>query len=298
LGQVVSRMPTPLSSFPQGLVVFKLERSVPVSHREQAVLLGDAAATAMFKSGHYRGDRVAEFKLVYTELTRNAFEHGCRHSSEVVKIETDVTISYAVISVFNSPGTEFDLIWTLGQQRELLRLEPYRRRGRGLLLALQSADSLYQLQVDGGYVIRAVIYRQPPAQLNVHQFEDLAIVRVDVSGGARVSNMERCKFRGDVLLHVIGGDHSCLESMEISAILNIARERLEVGRKFAGALPPRTYAALCNLYPMLHENYEPHPGNSTDIPIYRSFEEALRAIAAPAVAGVVLERYTGMYPRE
>ncbi|WP_437275997.1 serine/threonine-protein kinase [Sorangium sp. So ce375] len=282
-------------SFPE---IFARERSIQASHHEQALLVMEVLLTAMLQQ-RYPEILIEKVKVIYAELTRNAFEHGCVDASEVVTIQIEVTRVYVTISIFNPPGRVFDLASKLQEQEQLLRSEPRRRRGRGLLFARQHASCLEQLRSDKGCAIRAILYRSGHKnKLAAHQFDGFVVVRLEifdslVTGFGLWGEVDeiREQFRegrlgGDMVFHWRG---RLIPSQNLYVLMDLVDVWTEAGRKVVFAVSAGVYDTFLNYIEILIQ------GDPVGV-TYKSFDAAVRAIAAQDVADMTLERYKELYP--
>jgi anti-sigma regulatory factor (Ser/Thr protein kinase) len=166
-----------------------LEAKVDCDSREHAYLLGGLTGDKMTSLGYAR-DAVDGFNYVYRELTSNAFEHGCKPASkDRVTIVIEITGHYVSLVVSNPRGTKFDLAALLEQQAAHLKKDHRSRRGRGLVICNDFADSL--TAVASGEGIKALFFK-PSVVLKLSQLEEVAVIHV-LSGLENPSVRRRIK---------------------------------------------------------------------------------------------------------
>jgi anti-sigma regulatory factor (Ser/Thr protein kinase) len=132
-----------------------LEASIDRSFAEQSALLSDLTLTKMENLSYSRVN-AEQFRFIFTELVKNAFEHGCKFSFQNIKITVHITKPYVALTVLNPRGSNFDLEETVKHKRQALSLNPGLRRGRGLVHVNDIADTFES--VDGKRGVKAVIY--------------------------------------------------------------------------------------------------------------------------------------------
>lgn len=169
--------------------ICKLEAKVDCDSREHAYLLGGLTADKM-TSLCYVHDAVNAFSYVYRELTSNAFEHGCKPASrDRATIVIEITAHYISLTVLNPRRTTFDLAALLEQRAAHLKKDSRSKRGRGLVICNEFADTLTAVENGGG--VKAVFF-SPAVVLHANQLEGLAIIHV-MQGLANPSLRRRIK---------------------------------------------------------------------------------------------------------
>jgi anti-sigma regulatory factor (Ser/Thr protein kinase) len=145
----------------------------------------------------YSPDAVDAMTYVYQELTSNAFEHGCEPASkDRVTILIEITAHYISLTVSNPPRAKFDLSALLGKQIAHLKKDSRSKRGRGLVICWDFADSLSA--ITGGEGVRALFFK-PSVVLKLSQLDGLAILHV-VEGLENPSIRRRIKALGEQYL--------------------------------------------------------------------------------------------------
>ncbi len=152
-----------------------LEAHIENTSVEHAYLLGGLTSDKMQSLG-YTSDAITAFEYTYRELTSNAFEHGCRPGSkDRVTIAIDITMHYVSFAVRNPSGRQFELEQIIESQRTNLTADQRSKRGRGLVIAAEFADSLSP--IENGEGVKAVFYK-PAVVLRLSQLDDVAIIHV------------------------------------------------------------------------------------------------------------------------
>lgn len=129
------------------------------------------------KEFEYKDEVIDIFKTAYAELVGNAFEHGWQRDKDEVGIIIDVTQAYVALTVLNPKGRKFDIEVAMDKNRGLLATTPTQRRGRGLLLVSELADTLASTSKNEG--IKVVFYRdRVDFKIETKQEEDLAIIEI------------------------------------------------------------------------------------------------------------------------
>lgn len=129
------------------------------------------------KEFEYEAEVISVFKSAYAELVGNAFEHGWRRNRDEVEIIIDVTQAYVALTVSNPKGRKFDIEVEMDKNRGWLATTPTQRRGRGLLLVSELADSLESTANNEG--IKAVFYKDSVEfMVETKQEDDLAIIEI------------------------------------------------------------------------------------------------------------------------
>ena len=118
-----------------------------ITYRKREMLLDIISAVKRnLLDYNYSESRVEDIRVVITELTNNAFEHGCNsNENSSITIEVNVSPEWVKISVKDS-GAGFDVNLKLDEMKELLSKDPLRSRGRGLLHISSIADDLCNIK--------------------------------------------------------------------------------------------------------------------------------------------------------
>jgi anti-sigma regulatory factor (Ser/Thr protein kinase) len=217
--------------------ICKIDAHVSKSSREEAMFLSGVCAEKM-KSLKYDQPVIEALETSFAELSGNAFEHGCRHPKDVVEISLDITAYYVSLRVNNPKGRRFDLQAKLSQQLESLRMNPGERRGRGLLLVSELADTLEAVEDHCG--AKAVFFEDRVA-LKPSKQEGINILKV--LSGIRNPSLERrlkaaaLRFKGENL--VIDLRMLSWNSYTYRAVLELKDIYDEFGSKLIVWLPVR-----------------------------------------------------------
>jgi anti-sigma regulatory factor (Ser/Thr protein kinase) len=230
-----------------------LEAKVDMNSREHAYLLGGLTADKMQSLG-YGADSLNDFKYVYRELTSNAFEHGCKRASkDRVTISIEVTAHYVSVTIRNPPGANFDFHALLERQQAHLSNDSESKRGRGLVICNEFADSM--AAVADGDGVKALFYK-PSVTLKLRELEGLAIIYIIEGLGnpsirRRIKSMaEQCLDR-DLILDLARFASDKRESEPSSTILTGSLELMETfaraGKKMVVLVPPAPSARIFKL---------------------------------------------------
>jgi anti-sigma regulatory factor (Ser/Thr protein kinase) len=142
---------------------------------EQAILLSDLTTSKMEKM-NFASEGITAFKVIFLELIRNAFEHGCKSDKDVVKITIEITSTFVGLRVVNPKGSKFNLKAAIETNESLLAKNLSILRGRGLILVKQLADSLKM--VEDGRGIKAVVYSER-VSFRSEVFDGLVIITLN-----------------------------------------------------------------------------------------------------------------------
>ena len=134
-----------------------LEASIKKNYMEQAILLSDLTVTKM-ENINFDEEAVTAFKVIYLELIRNAFEHGCESDKDAVRIIIEITETYVGLSIINPKRRKFDVKTIIEKNKSMLVDNTALLRGRGLLFVMQLAYALEM--IENGVGIKAVIYSE------------------------------------------------------------------------------------------------------------------------------------------
>ena len=140
--------------------VCTLDATIDLRNRERAYLIRDLAIEKLTTLS-FPSETIHDFQTVFQELSSNAFEHGCTRlspfgrlaqflrrpsfRSEAVGLILEVSKSFVTLSVLNPPGHTVDAPSIVQRQRVVLKKNPARRRGRGLILVADLADTMEAL---------------------------------------------------------------------------------------------------------------------------------------------------------
>lgn len=152
-----------------------LEASIKRSYVEQAILLSDLTTTKM-ENLHFDSEAITAFKVIFLELIRNAFEHGCKSDKDTVKIIIEITKTYVGLSIVNPKGKKFNPDNIIASNKLSLSKSPSLLRGRGLLLVKQLSDTL--TTIENGTGIKVVVYSDR-IQFDSDVFEGLIVITVE-----------------------------------------------------------------------------------------------------------------------
>ncbi|MBT3312994.1 MAG: hypothetical protein HN390_00130, partial [Anaerolineae bacterium] len=162
-----------------------LEAKVPKRYEEQSFLLSDLTASKLEHLG-YSDTAISAFKTIYSELIKNAFEHGCKKDADKIKVVLDITNVYVSISVVNPFPRKVHLKKTLSERSNASNLGV---RGRGLLLCRDLADSIKP--ISRGLGVKAVIYRERVEfDIKTHQDVMIISIRKGESNPALITKLE------------------------------------------------------------------------------------------------------------
>ncbi len=162
-----------------------LEAKIEHSHQEQAALL--AGLTAMkLENLKYPSEGIRAFQTAYTELCRNAFEHGCS-AGQAIRVVIEVSHVYVSATVENAKEHRFEVSPALAARQFALSGDPKSPRGRGLVLASELADDF---QPVAGRGVKAVFY-QDRVVVKSTQLAERALIMVKVEGGQYNPSLNR-----------------------------------------------------------------------------------------------------------
>lgn len=151
-----------------------LEAKVGRSYSEQAALLAGLTISKMEKL-EFPIEATESFRTSYSELVSNAFEHACRKNKDDIKIIIDITKEYVALTVMNPRRRKFDVKSALKKSHSLLVTDPTSRRGQGLLLVAELADTFEGTANMEG--VKAVFF-QERVRLAVNDIDGLTIIRI------------------------------------------------------------------------------------------------------------------------
>ncbi len=230
-----------------------LEAKVDGDFREHAYLLGGLTSDKMRSLG-YAPDSVNAFAYVYRELTSNAFEHGCKPASkDRVTILIEVTAHYISLTIRNPAGAGFDLAALLEKQVAHLSKDSQSKRGRGLVICDEFADSL--TAVADGDGIKALFYK-PSVVLKLSKLDGLAIVHVlegleNPSIRRRIKGLAEQCLDGDLILDLARFASGERRNEPSTTLFTGSLELLEAferaGRKMVVLVPPGPNARIFTL---------------------------------------------------
>lgn len=134
-----------------------LQAKISRGFAEQGFLLSGLTASKM-ENLQYPKEAIEGFKISYSELMTNAFEHGCQPGSKgTIGVEIDITKEYIALIVMNSRGFKFNLSKIVESRRFATSRDPESKRGRGLILVAELADTLEEKDNQEG--VKAVFYK-------------------------------------------------------------------------------------------------------------------------------------------
>jgi anti-sigma regulatory factor (Ser/Thr protein kinase) len=220
-----------------------LETSILLDDSEAATNLLERASNKLAEA-EYPAGVLDSFRVVFMELTRNAFEHGCRQGEDKVNVLVDIDPYNCSLTVMNPPGVVFNVESTMRRQRLALARNDTRPRGRGLLLVEELSDDLKSVQ--NGNAVKAVLERIP-VTLDVTTEGSIAIILV--RGGLHNDSLERRITRvvyqrldHDVVLDLSGAERK-VGTAAITVIMRLAGLCRKYGRRLF-AVVPRNVAAF------------------------------------------------------
>jgi anti-sigma regulatory factor (Ser/Thr protein kinase) len=214
-----------------------LESGIRLDDAEAASSLLETAVTKL-KEGAYPTRALDSFRVVFIELTRNAFEHGCQKGEDKVYIVVDIGPWNCSLTVVNPPGVVFNVDSIMRRQRIVLARNDMRLRGRGLLLIEDLSDDLRSVQ--SGNAVKAVVERIP-VSLVVSVEDGIAIIFVE--SGVHNDSLERrlTQVVYEHLHHDIVLDLSSAESgigtTPITVIIRLAALCRKNGRRLVAIVP-------------------------------------------------------------
>ncbi|MGB7985014.1 MAG: ATP-binding protein [Terracidiphilus sp.] len=216
--------------------VCSLKAKVERTHKEHAVLLADLS-TEKIEQLDYTQEGIRAFRSCFNELVTNAFEHGCKLGGTIA-IDIEISRSYASFSVENSRGIRFDFQKSFRDTFQALTIQPRRKRGRGLALVNNLADSLEVLPPSG---IKAVIYRD---RFSSDQFSYNGISIITILSGIDNPSLNR-RMNQQVLAALQSSDTILDLTRFYSIDTRVGGEAIEldenarsIGRKFLLKLHP------------------------------------------------------------
>jgi len=231
------------SSFPWQPGRCVLESGIHRDEAEAATSLREIVVSKL-EQAQYPGDVVDSFRVVFVELTRNAFEHGCQRGEDQVYVVVDLDCSNCSLTVANPEGVTIDVDSIIRRQRIVLARNDMRLRGRGLLMVEDLSDELRSVQ--NGTAVRAVLDRVP-VSFSVSSEDGVAII--DVMSGVHNPSLERRLTQviynfldHDLVLDLSNGERG-IGTTPISVILRLAALCRKHGRKIV-AIVPRNCAAF------------------------------------------------------
>jgi len=152
-----------------------LQARVSRSFAEQTYLLSGLTSSKM-ENLQYPKEAVEAFKISYSELVTNAFEYGCQAGSKgTIGIEIDVTKEYVALTVLNSKGFKLNLSRAIESRRMATSRDPESKRGRGLTLVAELADTLEEKENQEG--VKAVFYKDR-VSFRIDQVDGLIILEL------------------------------------------------------------------------------------------------------------------------
>lgn len=169
-------------------VSITIERIISQSSPEQIILTSDSVIQSLQRL-KYDNTVVEDFRFVFHELTQNALEHGCQNESDSFKVLCIVMGSCVTITVTNPPGRLFNITALLAKSQIKFRKNPGAKRGRGLLLVSEVADTIAGSGNNGG--IKAILY-QDKVKFDVKQQDQ--VVTIEIQRGLYNPSLKRRLF--------------------------------------------------------------------------------------------------------
>jgi anti-sigma regulatory factor (Ser/Thr protein kinase) len=122
-------------------------RSMTISaeSRERILHVPELISSKMQAAG-FLNEICLDYQLALGEAISNAFQHGCAELRDEVTLQCDIDRHYASFAVLNPAHRRFDLQVVLAEASARLAANPRSRRGRGLLLIRQLADTLISVE--------------------------------------------------------------------------------------------------------------------------------------------------------
>jgi anti-sigma regulatory factor (Ser/Thr protein kinase) len=162
-----------------------LESGIRLEDSEAGTSLLERASNKLAEA-EYPAEVLDSFRVVFMELIRNAFEHGCRKGEDKVYILVDIDPYKTSLVVVNPPGVVFNLESSIRRQRLALARNDMRPRGRGLLLVRELSDDLRSVQ--NGNAVKAVLERIP---VILDVTTDGGVAVIFVQSGVHNDSLER-----------------------------------------------------------------------------------------------------------
>ena len=142
---------------------------------EQAIFLLDLTMSKM-QNMEFKKSSIDDFKIVFSELIRNAFNHGCKEDNDEVKITIEITKTFVSLIVINPKKRKFLIEPIIKNNLIKLQNNPNMLSGRGLLLVRQLTDSFIMVNDNTG--VKIVIYSDRVI-LKTDIIEDLIILNIE-----------------------------------------------------------------------------------------------------------------------
>lgn len=117
---------------------------------------------------YFRGHRLEAIKVVYAELTKNAFEHV---KNPRVFVKFSVNEHFVELDIKDN-GEGFDLLETFLKNKVELEENPLLQKKRGLLLLFNNCDYLDNEYIQSSHNVNAII-RKVKCLKKVHKYEEL-----------------------------------------------------------------------------------------------------------------------------
>lgn len=252
-----------------------LQARVSRCFAEQGFLLGGLTASKM-ENLQYPKEVIEAFKISYSELLMNAFEHGCRSGRKTtIGIEIAVTSEYVALTMLNSKGVKFNLDDTIELYRTVISLNPDSRRGRGLMLVAKLADTFESTPNREG--VKAVFYKDR-VSFQVDQVDGVIIL--ELVTGLFNPSVSRRLF--DTAVNFLQNDLILDFRRWTTVGTKIVTKALELGDLYARA-GRKIVALLFRADPQEYPHREP-PVSAVEVPtgvVAHSWEEALNKIGRP-----------------
>lgn len=273
-----------------------VEARIQKTDEEQALLISNLAKNKMADLG-YSPETIMDFGTIYVELTRDAYEHGCRKGKGSIKIITHVSPQYIALSVINSSGRRFELEQTVKNAQKILRATPKSPRGRGLLWVSAIADKL--TSIGKGTGVKAVVYKSRVV-LEEFTIEDVTIITVldgvlNPSFRRRLIDTVNQIPRGQLVLNL--SNYLTEYGTElITMALELESEFRQRQGKVCVLLPQLRSLGIGMLGPPIVEGSEGGLVPLFDITGSHTWHDALKIIDREELLEPVLSRYTNRFP--
>ena len=220
-----------------------LYAAIPRHDAEQAANVSELASQRL-RQLEYPSDVIDSFRVVFVELSRNAFDHACSAAEDAVRFAVDLDIGCVSLVVFNPPGVTLDIGRRIRRQSAALSRNEMKQRGRGLLLVAEAADVL-QSTPDGAGV-KVVLYKTP-VSLELASESGVTIVRVggieNPSFNRRLLRIAREHLDTNLLLDFTDVPEK-IGTSPITVIIQVAALLKRYDRKVAAVMSGRTGAWL------------------------------------------------------
>jgi anti-sigma regulatory factor (Ser/Thr protein kinase) len=88
----------------------------------------------------YKIETTEAISITFGELVDNAFQHGCLSANDNIKIKFEITTEYIALNVSSPSIIEFDLKDKISECIYNLEVNPFQKRGRGLVYINELSD--------------------------------------------------------------------------------------------------------------------------------------------------------------